>query len=746
MVSDVAAPGLEDGTVLVRVHHSCISVGTELSGVRAAETPLWRKALNDPAKITRAARMVATQGLAQTRQVVNQTQSTPTPVGYSAAGVVLEVGTGVDNLAVGLRVACAGAGVANHAEVVRVPQNLCVVVPDSVPLADASTVTLGAIALQGVRRASPTLGETVAVVGLGLLGQLTVQLLKANGCRVVGIDLDQSRVGLALSMGADAGVAGEDGDLATRLAPVIGESAVDAVIVTAASPGDEVMATAFGICRKKGRVVLVGDVGLGLRRSDIYEKELDFLVSTSYGPGRYDRRYEDEGLDYPLGYVRWTENRNMAEVVRLLSTGQLSIAPLITTTFPVEEAPAAYRHIEHDRPRPLMVLLDYPAARAALAENATEADSALRRHIPNPRARPSRPGRLRVALVGAGSFARAVHVPNLLALDGKCSVRAIVSRSGHGAAALADQVGAAWSGTDPAEVLSDPDVDAVVIATRHHDHAALALAALEAGKHVLVEKPLALNRAELEKLVGFFGRQGSDDTASPVLLTGFNRRFSPLAQRLRQLLDEDDGPAVLDYRMNAGYLSSDHWVHGPQGGGRNIGEACHIYDLFTFLTGAEIREVTAVAARPGAGKYRSEDNFIATLAFADGSVASLTYTAMGSTDHPKERLDAFSGGKVITLDDYRDLAVTGAAGDRSPAKTTPAVLMRRAIGLRSPSVPRPGWESGPDKGHRRELAAFVQAALGQEPWPIPWWQQVQATEISFRVQDAITGSPSATQI
>ena len=696
-VEEVPAPMVEAGTVVVRVDHSCISVGTEMSGVRASALPLWKKALKQPEKVGRVVKMALTEGVGRTRRVVEGQISQGGPTGYSAAGTVLEVGEGIDDLRPGDRVACAGAQFAHHAGIVRVPRNLVVPVPEGLGLAEASTVTLGAIALQGVRRASPTLGESFVVIGLGLLGQLTVQMLRANGCRVIGTDLDRARIALAATLGMEVGVHPDDGDEVEHVARLTDGIGADGVIITAASPSDAIISTAFRMCRRKGRVVLVGDVGLSLERADFYQKELDFFISTSYGPGRYDRGYEERGLDYPVSYVRWTENRNMAEYLRQVAEGRVRLEPLVDRVYPVAEAEEAYASLDAPGARPLMVLLSYP-----------QEDALPLRRVTNPRALPAGEGAVRVALVGAGAFARGMHLPNLQALGDRLSLRAVASRTGHNASAAARQFGAAYATTDYAEVLGDREVEAVLIATRHDLHARMALEALRAGKHVLLEKPLALDREELERIRAFYG----DGPEGPVLLTGFNRRFSPFAVRMREIVEGRSNPMILNYRMNAGHLPLDHWVHGPEGGGRNVGEACHLYDLFTFLTGSRVADVTARAVVPRTGYYSPTDNFVATVTFEDGSVATLTYTALGSREHPKEQLEVFVDGKVLVLDDYRTLKVVGAK--------------QKGVETRAQ-----------EKGQREELEAFARALREGGEWPIPLWQQVQAMEIAFRVEDLI---------
>ena len=697
-VEDVPAPMVEPGTVIVRVQSSCISVGTEMSGVRASGLPLWKRAMQRPEQVAKLVRTAAQQGVRRTWSMVEGKLATGQATGYSAAGVVVEVGEGVTDLLAGDRVACAGAQFAFHAEVIRVPRNLVVPVPDAVSWSDASTVTLGAIALQGVRRAHPTLGETFVVIGLGILGQLTVQLLKANGCRTIGVDLNRDRLHLATELGLDAAVHPDDVADVEHVARLTDGIGADGVIIAAATPSDAVVSTAFRMCRRKGRVVLVGDVGLNLDRADFYQKEIDFLSSSSYGPGRYDRNYEERGLDYPTAYVRWTENRNMAEYLRLVAEGRVAVGPLVSATYPVGEADAAYATLREHAGRHLMVLLSYPEA-------ATGAEP-FGRAVSLRAASPARSGRLRLAVIGAGGFAKGMHLPNVQALGELFELRTVVSRTGHNAVATARQFGAARAATDAAEATDDPEIDAVLIATRHDTHAALALAALRAGKHVLLEKPLALEADELAEIVRFYEETGG---AKPLLLTGFNRRFSPFARRLAELTAARSNPMILNYRMNAGHIPRDHWVHGPEGGGRNVGEACHIYDLFTFLTGARVEKVSAQALRPSSAHYGRDDNFVATMSFADGSVATLTYTALGAKEHPKERLEVYVDGRVLLLDDYRSLTVVGA----------------RAKGVETPVQ---------DKGQKEELVAFASAVREGGEWPIPLWQQVQATEISFEVE------------
>jgi predicted dehydrogenase/threonine dehydrogenase-like Zn-dependent dehydrogenase len=696
-LEDVPAPGVEPGTVLIQMDHSCISIGTEMSGVKSSGVPLWKRAMRQPQHVKKVIDMLMTDGLAQTRKLVQERLSVELPTGYSGAGTVLEVGEGVDEFSPGDRVACAGAQCAFHAEVVRVPQNLVVPVPDAVGLDVASSVALGAIAMQGVRRASPTLGETFVVIGLGILGQLTVQMLRANGCRVIGVDLDRDRITLAGHHGMNWGVHPDDADDVAQVARITGGTGADGVIITAASPSDAIVSAAFRMCRKKARVVLVGDVGLDLQRADFYVKELDFLISSSYGPGRYDTRYEEGGLDYPLAYVRWTEGRNMAEYLRLISDGTLDVQSMIAAVHPIDKVDEAYQSLQSGADKPLMVLLSYPQRAEAVARR-----TPLAPH----RATVAHTGAIRMALIGAGGFAKGMHLPNLQELKGDFVLRAVASRTGHNASSTGKRFAASYSTTDHQEVLKDSEVDAVIIATRHDTHAALALDALRAGKHVLLEKPLALTEDELQAIEAFYQ---DTDGPKPVLLTGFNRRFSPYARHIAEAIQGRSNPMIINYRMNAGYIPLDHWVHGPEGGGRNRGEACHIYDLFTFLTGSAVKSIQATALAPATAYYSASDNFVATIGFEDGSVASLTYTALGHTAFPKETMEVFVDGMVISLCDYRSLTMAG--GRRKPLETRAS-----------------------DKGQKNELQAFARAIRGQSEWPIPLWQQLQATRIANEVE------------
>ncbi len=698
MVAEVSAPRVGAGEVLVQVCASCLSIGTEMTGVRASAIPMWKRALRQPEKVKTTLNLALEEGVKRAWRTVVEKRDSAEPTGYSSAGVVVEVGEDIDDLMPGDKVACAGSP---HAELICVPRNLCAPLPEHLDWNSASTVTLGAIALQGVRRAQPTLGECFVVLGLGVLGQLTIQFLRMNGCRVIAIDLDRDRIHLGIELGADIGLHPDDGDASEQIARLTDGLGADGVIITAATPSDAIVSSAFQFCRKKGRVILVGDVGLNLNRSDFYAKEIDFLISTSYGPGRYDNRYEEQGLDYPVPYVRWTENRNMAEYLRLLAEKRITVEPMISATYPIEETSIAYASLKDLSKKPLMVLLTY----------STDTYQPIVRIKHRSEIAKKKDGRIRVAMIGAGGFAKSSHLPNMQDMPSRFELRAVVNRTGHSAAAVAKQFNAAYSSTDYKEVLADPDIDAVIIATRHHLHGSMALEALKAGKHVLVEKPLALSPSEVDAIDAFFNT--SNDAASPILLTGYNRRFSPYAARMAMALEGRSGPFMLNYRMNAGHIPMEHWVHSKEGGGRNLGEACHLYDLFIFLAKQKAIKVSTHPILPTSEYYARNDNFVATLSFADGSVATLTYTALGSRAYPKETADLYWDGKVITLNDYREMEVFG-------MKKGSTSLATRAQA----------------KGLKEELLAFSNGIQSGE-MPISWWQQREVSRIGFAVEEQI---------
>jgi predicted dehydrogenase/threonine dehydrogenase-like Zn-dependent dehydrogenase len=697
-VENVPAPMVGSKNILVRVAHSCISVGTEMAGVKISGMPLYQRALKQPDNVKKVMDMVRDQGLKRTMDRVTGKLAAGSPTGYSAAGVVIQIGEEVEGFSLGDRVACAGAGIANHAELIDVPVNLAVKLPAELGTDIASTVTLGAIAMQGVRRAQPTLSETIVVVGLGILGQLTAQMLSANGCRVIGVDLDLKRIRLALENGMDVGIDPGAENYVDRVLKYTNGLGSDGVIVTAATESNQVISEAMQACRKKGRVVLVGDVGLDLKRADFYKKELDFLISTSYGPGRYDTAYEAGGQDYPIAYVRWTENRNMQAYLDLLAKRKIKLDSFYKTPFLIDRAGEAYDALKGDVDKPLMVLLSFPDRPEALVRR-------VEMHTPTPKM-----NKIRVAIAGASSFAQGMHLPNMVTLRKDYELRAVMSRTGANARAVATQYQAAYCTTDYKEILKDDQVDLVMITTRHDLHGQMVLQALRAGKHTFVEKPLTLKEKEVAEIETFY----ANNPEGPMLMVGFNRRFAPAIQTIQKLLKDRTTPIIANYRMNAGFIPTDHWVHGPEGGGRNIGEACHIYDLFNAFCGGICEVAVSACAIDSVNKqWGKNDNFVATIKYADGSVCTLTYTALGDKTYPKERMEIFADGKVLVMDDYKAVHIHGGK--------------------------HKGWSSKtPQKGQLQELDAVADTLLRGKPWPISLAEQIQASRISFEVERQIS--------
>lgn len=695
-VEEVPDPQVSAGQLLVRNVRSCISVGTEMSGVKTSNMPLWKRALKQPENVKKVYERVKTHGLKDTRRLVKQKLDTSFPIGYSTAGIVEAIGEGVEGFEVGGRVTCAGSQAAFHAELVCVPQNLVCPVPDVLDMAQASTVTLGAIALQGVRRANPTLGETFVVIGLGILGQITHQLLRANGVRTIGTDLDHRRIETGLKLGMDEGVDSAT-NLEKQVARLTNGYGADGVIITAATASDEVISIAFKCSRRKGRVVLVGDVGLNINRGDIYAKELDFLISTSYGPGRYDNVYEEQGLDYPYAYVRWTENRNMLAYLDLLAQKRVDVASLLEASYPIDLAKEAYAALQSGDEKPLSVILEYEGEGAACTFKENE------------RYQGSKKNGVSLSVIGAGGFASGTLLPIVQKHANLYELNSVVAQRGHNAMNIARQFNAKQGSTDAQGVCLDEETDALMVATRHNLHGSYVVRGLKAGKHVFVEKPTCMTRAELDEIETLINQKGP---ASPIVLTGFNRRFSKYAEAVAKATANRAAPLIINCRINGGYIPLDHWVHTDEGGGRNIGEACHFYDLFNYLTGARVKSVTATSIAGSCGHYAKNDNFVATIAYEDGSVATLTYTAMGDSSFPKESVDVFCDGAVYTIDDYRAFRSTNPAVKGFETKIT-------------------------DKGHEEELIAFAQAIMTGGEWPIPFWQQRQAMEIAFLVEEQI---------
>jgi predicted dehydrogenase len=640
VVRDVPEPRCPPGSVVVHNAFSAISSGTERSRFTESQKSLVARARDRPDLVRDIVQRARGEGIRKTRSMVQRKLAEELGVGYSSAGHVVRVGSAVRGLAPGDRVACAGAGFASHAAVVSVPANLCARVPSSVPLECASLTTIAAIALHGVRLAAVQVGDRVAVIGCGLVGQIACRLLRTAGAEVFAIDVEASRVEDALAGGADHGFSTADRPAERVLeASAVG---VDGVLITAASASNDPLLLAAEIARDRGTLVLVGDVPVDLPRAPLYEKELSFRISRSYGPGRYDLEYEERGLDYPIGYVRWTQQRNMQCVLDLQKRGLLELESLVADVLPIEKAAEAYARLggnESERPEGAL-LLSYAEGDYGTSPPAGEVEGK-----PVPRVS-SLEGGPRIGLIGPGSFAGSVLVPALA----EAGARLILVGGGSGPSAEAAQrnLGFERVAENELAVIDDPDVEAVVIATRHGSHAELATRALAAGKHVFCEKPLALDQQELAQVL----RAARE--SKRVLLVGFNRRFSPLLRELRTFLG--DVPFVANYRVSAGTVSPSGWVHDlEEGGGRIIGEACHFLDSLVYLAGAPIRAVAAAAAGDPSLPLQARDNVVVSVTLGDDSAGTIAYVAAGSVSVPKERLEAFAGRRTAILDDYRTL-------------------------------------------------------------------------------------------
>jgi len=683
-VADVPAPAFGAGELLIATRVSLISSGTERQLMQLAKSSLVGKAAARPDLVRRVLVNVRKEGLKPTIEKVFAKLDTPIPLGYSLVGEVRAIGRDVAGYAPGDRVACAGAGLANHAEYNAVPKNLCVRVPQGVDDEDASFVTLGAIALQGVRQAAPTLGETVVVMGLGLIGLLTVQILKANGCRVVGFDPNAARAKLAEQLGADIAVSGALAEVTLARTSGVG---ADAVIVTASSKSSEPINQAAEISRMKGRIVVVGLVGMTIDREPFYKRELELKLSMSYGPGRGDPAYEFAGHDYPLSYVRWTEQRNMDAFLGLIEDGRVTPKAYVTHRFAIAEAEKAYELMEKGEPH-LAMLLNYP-----------EQTDAPVRVIERSRVAKDKLG---VGFIGMGNYARSVLLPKVKGAEG-VALTSVVTKTGLSANHSAEKFGFARAATDAADVLDDDATDAVFIATRHDSHAALATRALGLGKHVFCEKPLALDRESLDEVM-------TAARAGGVLTVGFNRRFAPLLIEAKEALDPRSGPLMMLYRVNAGAIPADSWIQRDEGGGRILGEVCHFVDSLTYLCGALPIEAQAAAAQG------HSDAVTALLRFADGSVGTIIYSSLGDPSLPKEYLEAFGAGRAITLDDFTELTIHA----DGKAKTIKARQ---------------------DKGQAKLVAAFLDAARGKGPAPIPLEEVGAVSRATIAIEEALRGQP-----
>jgi len=688
-LSDVPRPQVGDKSVLVKNHYSCVSAGTEKSMIELGKKSYLGKARERPDLAKKVFNKARNDGLISTYQSVMARLEEASPLGYSCCGEVIAVGNEVDDFSEGDIVACAGAGYANHAEVVSVPKNLCAPVPDGVDPADAAFVTIGAIAMQGIRRADLSPGERVAVLGMGLVGQTVTQLLNAYGFPVLGLDIDEQQVEKGLELGATKGaVIGAD-DCEAIANQFSNGNGIDATIIAASTKSNQPVELAGEITRENGRVSVIGQVGMDIPRELYYEKELDFLISRSYGPGRYDRNYEEKGLDYPISHVRWTENRNMRECLRLLAEGRIDFQAMQTHEFGIDETTDAYDLIlENPNNEDFTgILLQYNPDRD---HPTTQSHRASTSHSPE------RSAPLAVGMIGAGSFAKGTLLPIIADLS-ELDLQAVASATGVSASQIADEYDCAYSTTEYTEIVQDDAIDVVVIATRHNLHAEIAAAALENGKDVHVEKPVAITEEGLQHVVeAAYESEGR-------LMVGFNRRFAEPSRQLKEAVTNGPGPVMLNYRVNADEIPADHWVHDPnEGGGRIISEICHFVDFARFITDSSIKRVYA-ASVDNEQTSTPPENVDITLEFQDGSSASILYTTLGDSSLPKEYVEAFGNGKAKRINNYKN----------------------GRLNLRQ------------DKGHKREFQAFVNAIMAGNSSPISLQSITEVTATTFCIGDSI---------
>jgi predicted dehydrogenase/threonine dehydrogenase-like Zn-dependent dehydrogenase len=690
-ITDVPAPLVRPGHLLIQTCASVVSVGTEKMLVEFGKASLLQKARSQPERVKQVVEKIRTDGLLPTVAAIQSKLSQPIALGYSSAGIVLEVGQGVEGFIVGDRVISNG----QHAEIVNVPTHLCAKIPKiepEIPFNHAAFTVIASIGLQGVRLLQPTLGERFVVTGLGLIGLLTVQILRANGCEVLGIDMDSARLALAQGFGASTVdlSKGEDALEAARLFSKA--NGVDGVIITASTKSNEPVHQAAQMCRKRGRIVLVGVVGLELSRTDFYEKELSFQVSCSYGPGRYDEAYELKGQDYPFGFVRWTEQRNFEAVLLLIAGGQLRLDPIISHQFSLDKAVEAYDLVAGGG-NVLGVVLEYSTDTTPQLNSSVFLNTMTQ-------AKPQNPV---VGVIGAGNYTAQVFLPALKRTQARLGV--IASSGGVSAVHLGKKFQFERATTDAKSVFQDSEINTVIITTRHDSHAKYVIEGLKANKHIFVEKPIAISRKELQQIEDLYN-QLSAKGAAPLIGVGFNRRFAPQVIKIKSLLDSVRDAKVLNMTVNAGFIPPDHWTQDMElGGGRIVGEACHFVDLLRFLVGCPINQVSAVCAESVQGKI--PDCMVINLTFEDGSIGTIHYLANGHKSFPKERLDVFVGGKILQLDNFRNLTGYGWNGFQKMN------LLNQ------------------DKGHAAGIAAFLLAVSQGQAAPIPFHEIVEVSKACF---------------
>lgn len=692
-ILEVPFPALNIGRILVRNHYSVISAGTEGKTVSDARKGYLAKAKSRQKEVKQVIEMIKNKGFLSTYQLVMNKLEAPSPLGYSCAGEVIAVGDGVKQFKVGDHVACGGAG-AYHADVVAVPVNLAVKVLEDVDLKQAAFATIASIAIQGIRRADLQIGSNCLVIGMGLIGQLTYLILEASGMRPIGVDISDAQLELCRKAGITNVFNREQRGIDDILRTHCNGYGVDAVIITAGSTSHDPVDFAGAAARQKAKVVVVGAVPTGFSRENYYKKELDLRMSTSYGPGRYDANYEEKGIDYPIGYVRWTENRNMQTFIDLLSSGRLNIEKLITHAFDLTHAPEAYDLILAKKEPFSGIVIQY------------DSQKELKRTVHlNGRSFPK--SEINVGFVGAGSFAQGTLLP---AMKGRCKFVGISTGHGNTARYVADKYGFSYCSDSADQLLTDPKINTIFVVTRHNLHAAFVLKAIRNDKYVFVEKPLAMNEAELEEISKLYSSKFEiRNSKLPLLMVGFNRRFARPVQEIKEMFSPEQPKSIM-IRINAGIVPADHWVNDPEiGGGRIIGEGCHFIDLAMFLAGSPI---TSVVANAMADAYRLNNTAVINLEMANGSVASINYFSNGNQAAPKEAVEVFCGGAIAQIDDFKELIVFGKGKKRIRYKDQ-------------------------DKGHSGCVQAFLKAITEGTPCPIPFEQSYLTMLATFKANQSI---------
>lgn len=694
-LAEVPVPACKSNGIIMQNRVSFVSAGTEKMLVDFAKKNIVGKAMAMPDQVKKVIRKMQTEGIAATLEKVQTKLDQPIPLGYSCAGIIEEVGKNVPGIVRGDRVACGGATYANHADYNYVPKNLVVKIPDSVSFEDASCATVGSIALQGIRQCDIRIGETVCVIGLGLLGIIAVQFLKASGARVIGFDPNQKRCQLAIDLGADMATHEMLESAALEFSKGRG---VDAVLITAATKSNEPVTVAGEICRAHGKVVVTGMVGMDIPRDMYYKKELDFKLSLSYGPGRYDPNYEEAGHDYPFGYVRWTEQRNIEAFLDCVATGKVTPSKFITHRFSIENALDAYDLLLGKTNEPYLgVVINYPEKEGTELKRIVEI---------TPKPIQVSPGNLGIGFIGAGNFTKGVLFPNLRNIEG-VTLKGLCTATGMNAAETGKKEGFVYATTDYKQLLADKDISTIFVTTRHETHANFICEALKADKHVFVEKPLAINREQLEQI------QTTISESNKLLMVGFNRRFSPHAMLIADYFKRRTTPLMISYRVNAGAIPKDTWIQDQEsGGGRIIGEVCHFIDFVSFIAGAEPVSVSATTIYAENDTIVNEDTISINIQFKDGSLANICYIATGTPELPKERCEIFGSQSVAILDDFVHTKCFGILGKRE-------------------------LKGKQDKGFKNEIKFFFETIkTGVNP-PIPLHSMLKTTEITFLIRESI---------